>query len=297
MREIVWRIDDSSGEARPHPADATTARSRLVEGNDLFAELFDEDGGEGRRLVRLAPEELGISSTGKAPEQQPFATVLSCADARVPVEMLFSQRANDLFVVRVAGGVLGESAMGSLDFAVAHLPTMRLIVVLGHTGCGAVSAAVDTYLDPYSYFSMGDSRPLLALVHNLLAPVRLADHTLELVHGDDVCDLPGYRAALLELSVVANAGVVSAAIAARNARRAAAVGRLVQTGFGVYDLVSRRVGVPGSDADGNDVQAQPAWEAGILSPPTSRAAFARLLQEMAAGPRLRQMLGDGARTG
>jgi carbonic anhydrase len=296
MREIVWRIDDSSGEARPNPADATTARSRLVEGNDLFAELFDEDGGEGRRLVRLAPEELGISSTGEAPEQHPFATVLSCADARVPVEMLFSQRANDLFVVRVAGGVLGESAMGSLDFAVAHLPSLRLIVVLGHTGCGAVSAAVDTYLDPYSYFSMGDSRPLLALVHNLLAPVRLAAHTLELVHGDDVAERPGYRSTLLELAVVANAGVVSAAIAARNARRAAAVGRLVQTGFGVYDLVTRRVGVPGSEVAGADGQ-EPSWDAGILGPPTSRAAFARLLQEMAAGPRLRQMLGDGARTG
>ncbi len=295
MREIVWQIAGESGESRPHPADADSARLRLVEGNDAFAEMFAADGDdEGRRLVQLAPEELGISTSGAPPKQEPFASVLSCADARVPVEMLFSQRANDLFVVRVAGGVLGESAMGSLDFSVAQLPTMQLVVVLGHTGCGAVSAAVDTYLDPYSYFSLGDSRPLLALVHNLLAPVRLAAYTLEQVHGPDVAQRDGYRAALLELAVVANAGVVSAAIGARSARRAAAVGRQVQTGFGVYDLVSRRVGTPSVAATSG---GEPAWTPGILEPPASRAAFAKQLQQFAAAARLREMLDAGAPTG
>lgn len=293
MREIVWQIAETSGEARPHPADAATARHRLEAGNDAFAALFDDTGGEDRRLVQLAPEELGVSTTGAAPEQQPFATVLSCADARVPVEMLFSQRANDLFVVRVAGGVLGESAMGSLDFSVAHLPTVRLVLVLGHTGCGAVSAAVDTYLDPYSYFAMGDSRPLLALVHNLLAPVRLAAYTLEHLHGGQVVGRPGYRSALVDLAVVANAGVVAAAIAARNARRAATVGRHVQTGFGVYDLVSRRVGTP---APGGLAPGTPTWSPGIVDPPTTRAAFARQLQDIAAGERVTALLEQGEPT-
>lgn len=291
MREIVWRIAETSGEVRPHPSDAATARRRLEAGNVAFADLFSDDGEHDRRLVQLAPEELGISTDGSAPEQQPFATVLSCADARVPVEMLFSQRANDLFVVRVAGGVLGESAMGSLDYSVTHLPTVRLVLVLGHTGCGAVSAAVDTYLDPYSYFSLGDSRPLLALVHNLLAPVRLAAYTLEHVHGEQVVTSPGYRAALLDLAVVANAGVVAAAIAARNARRASVVGRLVQTCFGVYDLVSRRVGTP---ATGALATGAPTWAPGVLDPSTTRAAFARQLQEAATSARLTSMLEHGA---
>jgi carbonic anhydrase len=291
MREIVWRIAETAGEARPHPADAATARRRLEAGNDAFADLFSDDDGHDRRLVQLAPEELGICADGAAPEQQPFATVLSCADARVPVEMLFSQRANDLFVVRVAGGVLGESAMGSLDYSVAHLPTVRLVLVLGHTGCGAVSAAVDTYLDPYSYVSLGDSRPLLALVHNLLAPVRLAAFTLEQVHGERAVTSPGYRAVLIDLAVVANAGVVAAAIAARNARRAAAVGRLVHTCFGVYDLVSRRVGTP---ATGALASGEPTWAPGVLDPSTTRAAFAQQLRDVAASARLASMLEGGA---
>jgi carbonic anhydrase len=290
MREIVWQITEASGEARPHPVDATAARRRLETGNGAFAELFDAEDGQDRRLVQLAPEELGVSTTGAAPEQKPFAAVLSCADARVPVEMLFSQRANDLFVVRVAGNVLGESAMGSLDFSVAQLPTVRLVVVLGHTGCGAVSAALDTYLDPYSYLALGDSRPLLALVHNLLAPVRLAAYTLEQAHGPAVRDSLGYRSALLELAVLANAGVVAAAIAARNARRAAPVGRLVQTGFGIYDLVSRRVGSPATaPASGEDA----TWVPGLLDPPATQAAFAEQLQQIAAGARISSLLQDG----
>jgi carbonic anhydrase len=283
MREIVWQIRDASGEARPHPADAATARARLEAGNDAFAELFG-GGDDSRRMVQLAPEELGIGESGHAPEQHPFASVLSCADARVPVEMLFSQRANDLFVVRVAGGVLGESAMGSLDYSVAHLPTVRLVVVLGHTRCGAVGVAVDTYLDPYSYVAMGDSRPLLALVHNLLGPVRLAAVTLEEVHGPKVGHRPGYSAALVDLAVVANAGVVATAIAARNARRAAVVGRLVQTGFGVYDLVSRRVGVPGPGSE---------WVSGIQQPPATKVSFATHLREIAVGPHISHLLEDG----
>jgi carbonic anhydrase len=272
MREIVWQIRDASGEARPHPADAATARARLEAGNDAFAELFG-GGDDSRRMVQLAPEELGIGESGHAPEQHPFASVLSCADARVPVEMLFSQRANDLFVVRVAGGVLGESAMGSLDYSVAHLPTVRLVVVLGHTRCG-----------PYSYVAMGDSRPLLALVHNLLGPVRLAAVTLEEVHGPKVGHRPGYSAALVDLAVVANAGVVATAIAARNARRAAVVGRLVQTGFGVYDLVSRRVGVPGPGSE---------WVSGIQQPPATKVSFATHLREIAVGPHISHLLEDG----
>jgi carbonic anhydrase len=284
MREIVWQIRDSSGEARPHPADAATARERLEAGNDAFAELFGGDD-DSRRMVQLAPEELGVGPSGQAPEQHPFASILSCADARVPVEMLFSQRANDLFVVRVAGGVLGESAMGSLDFSVAHLPTVRMVVVLGHTRCGAVGAAVDTYLDPYSYVAMGDSRPLLALVHNLLGPVRLAAVTLEEVHGSEVVHRPGYRAALVDLAVVVNAGVVATAISARNARRAGVVGRVVQTGFGVYDLLSRRVGVPG---------ATTTWAPGIEQPPATKASFATYLREIAFGPHVSHLLAHDA---
>ena len=75
-----------------------------------------------------------------APRQTPFAALLGCADARVPLELVFSRSANDAFAVRVAGNVLGAECVGSLDFAVTQLPSIRVVAVVGHTGCGAVGA-------------------------------------------------------------------------------------------------------------------------------------------------------------
>jgi carbonic anhydrase len=73
--------------------------------------------------------------------QTPFAAVLACSDSRVPVEIIFDQGLGDLFVVRVAGNVVGEAGLGSLEYATEHLD-VQLIVVLGHEGCGAVAAAL-----------------------------------------------------------------------------------------------------------------------------------------------------------
>jgi carbonic anhydrase len=73
--------------------------------------------------------------------QQPFAAVLACSDSRVPVEILFDRGIGDIFVVRVAGNVAGGTEMGSIEYAVEHLG-ISLIVALGHTRCGAVTAVV-----------------------------------------------------------------------------------------------------------------------------------------------------------
>jgi carbonic anhydrase len=73
--------------------------------------------------------------------QQPYATILGCSDSRVPPELVFDAGFGELFVVRVAGNVLGPSIMGTLQYAGAHLRT-PLFVVLGHEGCGAVQAAI-----------------------------------------------------------------------------------------------------------------------------------------------------------
>lgn len=73
--------------------------------------------------------------------QKPFAAVVSCSDSRVPPEILFDQGIGDLFVVRTAGGVLDDAAIGSLEYAVDHLD-VPLVVVLGHTRCGAVEATI-----------------------------------------------------------------------------------------------------------------------------------------------------------
>ena len=88
-----------------------------------------------------------ISSThvsrARKENQHPFAIVLGCADSRVPPETVFDQGLGDLFVVRVAGNVIDDQSLGSIEYAVDHL-AVRLIVVLGHQRCGAVQAAKDT---------------------------------------------------------------------------------------------------------------------------------------------------------
>jgi carbonic anhydrase len=74
--------------------------------------------------------------------QKPFAAVVSCSDSRVPVELVFDQGIGDIFVIRVAGNVCGPAEIGSVEYGVEHLGT-PLVAVLGHTKCGAVTAAVN----------------------------------------------------------------------------------------------------------------------------------------------------------
>ena len=73
--------------------------------------------------------------------QDPFAVILSCSDSRVPVELIFDQGLGDLFVIRVAGNIVAPSQVGSVEFAAAQLGT-RLVVVLGHSNCGAIAATL-----------------------------------------------------------------------------------------------------------------------------------------------------------
>lgn len=77
-----------------------------------------------------------------AQQQRPFATILGCSDSRVPVEIVFDQGPGDLFVVRVAGNIVAPSQIASVEFAATRLDT-RLVVVLGHSRCGAVLAALE----------------------------------------------------------------------------------------------------------------------------------------------------------
>lgn len=100
---------------------------------------------EGNR--RYVTEESAQEPTSEATRskltggQAPFAVILGCADSRIPPELVFDQGIGDLFVVRVAGNFAALSQIGSIEYAVEHLGA-RLVVVLGHTGCGAIAAAV-----------------------------------------------------------------------------------------------------------------------------------------------------------
>lgn len=108
------------------------ALAKLREGNQRFVS---------GKLMH--PGQTTARRTELASVQHPFAIVLSCSDSRVPPEVIFDQGLGDLFVVRVAGNVLNDEGLGSIEYAVDHLGS-RLIVVLGHQSCGAVKAARDT---------------------------------------------------------------------------------------------------------------------------------------------------------
>lgn len=82
-----------------------------------------------------------------AAEQRPFAVILGCSDSRVPVELIFDQGFGDLFVIRVAGNIVAPSQVGSVEFAAEKFGT-RLVVVLGHTKCGAVQATIEAIRQP-----------------------------------------------------------------------------------------------------------------------------------------------------
>jgi carbonic anhydrase len=118
---------------------ASQALRRLVEGNRRFA----------RGDARFPTVQKKILSE-LAREQRPYATILGCSDSRVPPELLFDAGFGELFVVRIAGNALSADVAGSLQYAGVHLKT-PLFLVLGHEGCGAVSAAVDTHFQKVRY--------------------------------------------------------------------------------------------------------------------------------------------------
>ena len=108
-----------------------------------------------------------------AAKQRPFAAVLGCSDARVPIELIFNEGPNDLFVVRVAGNGLGNDVLGSLRYAIDHLrDSLRLVVVLGHSGCGAMSAAVDSFLEPAGYLPLATNHALRSILDRQLIVVQ-----------------------------------------------------------------------------------------------------------------------------
>lgn len=285
MIEIVYRFDPRRRAARRLPATAAAALATLNAGNRRFASFLAREVGavEARapvpvRRVTFAIDLRGEGGRGGVPAQRPFGLVLGCADARVPVELLFGRAVNDLFVVRVAGNVISGEGLGSLEYAAHHFAeTVRVVAVLGHSGCGAVSAAVDAYLAPGLYLDLAASYPLRSVIDRLAVAVRAAARVLEAIHGRGVAGHPGYRDALLEVAIGVNA-----AYAAYSLREEFHPDPRARVGvvYGVYDLTTRRVTAPGTAAG-----------TGLAAPPHGLAAFRRRVAAIASGARVRALLG------
>ena len=279
--EVVFRIDPARVGRRRPPRTPKEALGRLLRGNRQFAGLLDPGGPRVTRVIPLDPGAVGYGiETGKAPAQQPFAAVLGCSDARAPVEMIFQQRSNDLFVVRVAGNGVGTSSLGSLRYAAANFPrSLRLVLVLGHSQCGAVTAAVDAFLRPMTYLHLAANYPLRSIVDAILVAVRSASLALEAAHGAGVAGEPGYRAALVETSVALNACL--AAYALRQEIDSPTCRVLV----GSYDLASRTFRPP---------LARPARpEIGLFAPPDNDDDLRDLALRLAGSAGIASLLRTG----
>jgi carbonic anhydrase len=111
---------------------AASALQKLREGNARFAANAR---GTGTLITAARRGQLTAA-------QEPFAIVLGCSDSRVPVELIFNQGPGDLFVIRVAGNIVAPSLIGSVEFAAERFGT-RLVVVLGHSSCGAIAATIE----------------------------------------------------------------------------------------------------------------------------------------------------------
>lgn len=134
------------------PTTASAALQQLVEGNQRFAQAT-KDGVALQGTLSCGPTNQ---------EQRPFAIILGCSDARVPAELIFDQGIGDLFVIRVAGNIVAPSQVGSIEFAASQFGA-KLVVVLGHSHCGAVKATLDELERP----SESRSRNLSSIVNRI----------------------------------------------------------------------------------------------------------------------------------
>lgn len=148
--------------------DAKTVLEMLKLGNERYVKNLAST-----EPIRIPPPTLVANSW-------PKAIILGCSDARVPVELIFDQGLGDLFVIRVAGNVVAPSQIGSIEFAAEKFGT-QLVIVLGHSHCGAVSACVEALINPDQYYS-----PNLQSIVDRIRPSVYNLHEIATASADEI---------------------------------------------------------------------------------------------------------------
>lgn len=193
--------------AAPDP----TPPQNAISGDEALKRLMD---GNARYVANAeTPRDYRALRQETVTAQYPIAAVLGCSDSRVPPEVCFDQGPNELFVVRVAGNVLDTDGVASLEYAVAEL-NVPLVVVLGHTGCGAVTAAVKTATENAVY-----PGHLPRLVQAILPSVEIARWR----GGDLVAGAVRANAQETAIRIRASAPVLSPAIATGRVKLVSAI--------------------------------------------------------------------------
>lgn len=207
----------------PTLAFAAPAGTAAMTADEALAQLMD---GNKRYIAgKTVHGNLTARRDEVAPKQEPFAMILSCADSRVPPELIFDQTLGALFVVRVAGNYAETGGIGSFQYAFEHFHS-PLLVVLGHSGCGAVHATVDAMKNPNAA-APGD----IAAIVNAIMPSAKKAATA----GGDI-----YAAAIAQ-----NARDNAGKLAAEPILHAGVAKHTLRVLSAVYDLKSGRVSLVG----------------------------------------------------
>ena len=165
-------------------------------------------------------------------------------------------------MVRVAGNTLGDDVRGSIDYALEHLgESLKLVVVLGHSGCGAITEAVNVFQNPAGYLSLASKHTVRTLVDRLIVVIHAVAKKMDEVFGADIVRHPRYREALIETSVITNA-----ALAAHTLQKQIDLfcSRSVQSVYGAYEIADRMIRAPRCGS--NEV-------IGLAKPPLDEESF------------------------
>jgi carbonic anhydrase len=146
-----------------YKTDLMTYEHKAIPARDAFVRLR-EGNARYTQNVRSLDSMISHSRRGDSTPQTPCAIVLGCSDSRAPAEVVFDQGLGDLFVIRVAGNIVAPSQIGSVEFAAERFGT-RLVVVMGHTQCGAIDAAIEAMTGEQG--ERGTSRNLLSIVNRV----------------------------------------------------------------------------------------------------------------------------------
>lgn len=207
---LVAEVADAAGPAEP-AVTAAEGLARLMAGNRRFV-------ADRAHCPPLTARRLELQNG-----QSPFAVILSCSDSRVPVETVFDQEPGNVFGVRIAGNFITDEGLGSIEYAIAELKS-SLILALGHSGCGAVKAAV-------TYVKDGTTVP--GHIQDLVVAIAPAARATKARSGDWVAN-----------AVVQNVKDTVSALTARSKIVADAVqSEKLTIAGGVYDLHSGKVSI------------------------------------------------------
>ena len=277
----------------PHTWDANSpapdvALQRLVEGNQRFRKA------KGKSPARVWSRHLATAA------QRPFAIILGCSDSRTPVEILFDEGFGDLFVIRIAGNIVAPSVVGSIEFAASQFGS-RLVVVMGHSRCGAIAAtvkAIETGLGPESQNIRAITDRIAPHIENLVRPgnpKRLLREAMRANVRASVAHLRHGSRLLEELVVAGRVAVVGAeyeletgAVRFLDALPSPAGTPRTSQGDGPLSVRLKRVYQPAAADDGFRVLVDRLWPRGLSK---QRAQVDVWLRELAPSDALRKWYG------